>query len=71
MLAADLRQQGVKWEKFKNNNWCQLDSEVAEMEGATSAKQRKRATRSTTVTKPAAPAKTGKGKGKGARGKKK
>ena len=44
--------------------------EVAKMEGATPAKQRKRMTRSTTATKPAAPAKTSKGRGKGARGKK-
>ena len=45
--------------------------EVAEMEGATPTKQRKRMTRSTTATKPAAPAKTGKGRGKGGRGKNK
>ena len=39
--------------------------EVAEMEGVTPTKQRNRMTRSTTVTKTAAPAKTGKGRGKG------
>ena len=45
--------------------------EVAEMEGATPAKQRKRMTRSTTAAKSAASAKTSKGRGKGARGKNK
>ena len=45
--------------------------EVAEMEGVTPAKQRKRITRSTTVTKPAAPAKTSKDRGKGGQGKSK
>ena len=45
--------------------------EVAKMEGVTPAKQRKRMTRSTTAAKPAAPAKTGKGRGKGGRGKSK
>ena len=39
--------------------------EVAEMEGTTPTKQRKRTTRSTTVAKPAIPAKTGKGRGQG------
>ena len=45
--------------------------EVAEMEGATPTKQRKRMTRSTTAAKSAAPMKTSKGRGKGARGKNK
>ena len=44
--------------------------EVAKMEGATPAKQRRRMTRSTTA-KRAAPAKTGKGRGKSTGGKKK
>ena len=39
--------------------------EVAEMEGATPAKQRKRTPRATTAAKPAAPKKSGKGRGKG------
>ena len=39
--------------------------EVAEMEGVTPAKKRKMTTRSTTAAKPAAPAMTSKGKGKG------
>ena len=39
--------------------------EVAEMEGGTPTKQRKRMTRSTKVAKTAAPAKTSKGRGKG------
>ena len=39
--------------------------EVAEMEGATPAKQRKRTSRATTAAKPAAPKKSGKGRGKG------
>ena len=45
--------------------------EVAEMEGVTPTKQRKRTTRSTTAAKSAAPVKTSKGRGKGARGKNK
>ena len=38
--------------------------EVAKMEGATPAKQRKRTPRATTAAKPAAPMKSGKGRGK-------
>ena len=46
--------------------------EIAEMEGSTPTKQRKRMTRSTTMAKPAAPTKTtNKGRGKGGQGKKK
>ena len=45
--------------------------EVAKMEGATPAKQRKRTPRATTAAKPAAPIKTSKGRGKGNRGKRK
>ena len=45
--------------------------EVAKMEGVTLAKQRKKTTRSTKMAKTAAPAKTGKGRGKGGRGKNK
>ena len=45
--------------------------EVAEMEGATPAKQRRRMPRVTTAAKPAAPSKSGKGRGKGSRGKEK
>ena len=43
--------------------------EVAEMEGATPAKQRRKSTRATTAAKPAAPSKYSKGRGKGGRGK--
>ena len=43
--------------------------EVAKMEGATPTKQRKRSPRATTAAKPAAPTKSGKGRGKGSRGK--
>ena len=43
--------------------------EVAEMEGTTPAKQRKRTTRATTAAKPATPGKSGKGRGKASQGK--
>ena len=39
--------------------------EVAELEGATPTKQRKRTPRATTAAKPAAPMKSGKSRGKG------
>ena len=45
--------------------------EVAKIKGATPAKQRKRTPRATTAAKPAAPTKSGKGRGKGSRGKRK
>ena len=45
--------------------------EVAEMEGATPAKQRKKMTKGTTAAKPAAPVKSSKGRGKVNRGKRK
>ena len=45
--------------------------EVAEMEGATPTKQRRRIPKATTVAKPAVPTKSGKGRGKGNRGKRK
>ena len=54
--------------EMRGGSSCTLE-EVAEMEGATPAKQRKKTPKATPAAKPEAPSKSSKGRGKGSRGK--
>ena len=78
--ARDFRCQGTPFKRFvtgkrqpggpgrlseAKGGSSRMLEEVAEMEGATSTKKRKRTPRATAAAKPAAPMKSGKGRGKG------
>ena len=69
-LVTGKRQPGrpSRLTEMRGGSSCTLE-EVAEMEGATPAKQRKKTPKATPAAKPEALSKSGKGRGKGSRGK--